>query len=353
MRPALSRISLRLVFSYILDWIFIVIVAVIGFGFYKVKPNRRPFSLTDPSISFPYTENETVSTAVLMVVALIAPAAIIAITTLLIPMSTKDQNVSRSSLWRYKLWEWNAGWMGLAVVCAWAWMATEGLKDLYGRPRPDMLARCNPDLSNITTYAVGGLGEKLAGAPTLVTWKICQNKSKVLANDGFASFPSGHSSFSFAGLTYLTLWLCSKFSIAFPYLGHSLLNQNPISPTHGSIRKRGAAPPVYMLVIAFVPVAVASFIAASRWFDYRHHAFDILFGSIMGAIFAWIGFRMYHLPITRGEGWSWAARSRRHAFFKCPRFPGEADGHPPIDTHDTRKTTRQDADVERAAENLV
>lgn len=109
-------------------------------------------------------------------------------------MSTKDQNVSRSSHWRYKLWEWNAGWMGLAVAFAWAWMATEGLKDLYGRPRPDMLARCNPDLSNIATYAVGGLGEKLAGAPTLVTWKICQNKSKVLANDGFASFPSGHSS---------------------------------------------------------------------------------------------------------------------------------------------------------------
>ncbi|EAW22896.1 phosphatase PAP2 family protein [Aspergillus fischeri NRRL 181] len=353
MRPALSRIPLRLVFSYILDWIFIVIVAVIGFGFHKVKPNHRPFSLTDPSISFPYTEHETVSTAVLVVVALIAPAVIIVITALLIPISTKDQNVSRSSLWRYKLWEWNAGWMGLAVACAWAWMATEGLKDLYGRPRPDMLARCNPDLSNIATYAVGGLGEKLAGAPTLVTWKICQNKSKVLANDGFASFPSGHSSFSFAGLTYLTLWLCSKLSIAFPYLGHSLLNQNPIGPIHGSIRKRGAAPPVYMLVIAFVPIAVASFIGASRWFDYRHHAFDILFSSIMGAIFAWIGFRMYHLPITRGEGWSWAARSRRHAFFKCPRFPIEADGRPPIDTHDTRKTTRQDTDVERAAENLV
>ncbi|KAF7118282.1 hypothetical protein CNMCM5793_007698 [Aspergillus hiratsukae] len=353
MPPALNRIPLRLVLSYILDWVFIVIVAVIGFGFSKVEPNHRPFSLTDPSISFPYREHDTVSTAVLVVVALIAPAVIIVIAAILIPISTNDQNVSRSSLWKYKLWEWNAGWMGLAAACAWAWMATEGLKDLYGKPRPDMLARCNPDLSKIATYAVSGLGEKLEGATTLVTWEICRNKSSVLTNDGFSSFPSGHASFSFAGLTYLTLWLCSKFSIGFPYLGHSLFNQNPIRQTDGSIRKRGAAPPVYMLVIAFVPIAVASFIAASRWFDYRHHGFDILFGSIMGTIFAWIGFRMYHLPITRGEGWSWAARNRRHAFFKSPRFPSEADGHPPIDMHGTQKTARQDADVERAADNLV
>lgn len=73
---------------------------------------------------------------------------------------------------------------------------------------------------------------------------------------------------------------------------------------------------MYMIIIAFVPLAVAFFIAASRWFDFRHHAFDIIIGSLMGLVFAWVGFRLYHLPIMRGAGWSWGARSPRHAFFK-------------------------------------
>jgi membrane-associated phospholipid phosphatase len=76
-------------------------------------------------------------------------------------------------------------------------MATEGLKDLYGQPRPDMLSRCDPDLSDIARYAVGGLGQRLEGAPTLVSWEICRNKADMLKYDGFASFPSGHSSCKF------------------------------------------------------------------------------------------------------------------------------------------------------------
>lgn len=84
--------------------------------------------------------------------------------------------------------------MGLGVAAAGVFMATQGLKALYGKPRPDMLARCDPDLSDIAAYAVGGLGPKLSGAPTLVTWKICQNKSDTVKVQGFSSFPSGHAS---------------------------------------------------------------------------------------------------------------------------------------------------------------
>lgn len=88
--------------------------------------------------------------------------------------------------------------MGLGVALAGTFMATEGLKDLYGKPRPDMLARCDPDISAINEYAVSGLGRRLAGAPTMVTWEICRNKGDdTLKVDGFASFPSGHSSSEF------------------------------------------------------------------------------------------------------------------------------------------------------------
>ncbi|KAL4913573.1 PAP2 superfamily-domain-containing protein [Aspergillus aurantiobrunneus] len=319
--PALPRghasFSIGVFLSYILDWILIVGIALIGYGFHRVEPNHMPFSLDDVNFSYPHAESETVRTSVLVVVSLIVPAVIIvAVCLLFTPGSSIDDSASRALVWRRKIWEWNAGWLGLALACAGVFMATEGLKDLYGKPRPDMLARCSPDLENIADYAVGGLGQRLAGAPTLVTWDICRNRADMLRMDGFVSFPSGHSSFSFAGLTYFSLWLCCKFSIKFPYLAHSPFTQDLRAQNRLAIRAQGAAPPIYLVIFAFVPFAVAFFISASRWYDYRHHGFDIIFGSVMGMVFAWVGFRLYSPPIERGSGWSWGARSRDHAFFK-------------------------------------
>ncbi|GLA48043.1 phosphatidic acid phosphatase type [Aspergillus niger] len=331
-RLSYQQFSKRLILSYILDWTLIIGVALIGFGFSQTTPNHRPFSLTDPSISFPHRGKDTVSTGVLAVVAIVAPAVIIIFVSFLFInpntttiAGTSGRNARKEILRRklmVKLWEWNAGWMGLGVALAGTFMATEGLKDLYGKPRPDMLARCDPDISAINEYAVSGLGRRLAGAPTMVTWEICRNKGdETLKVDGFASFPSGHSSISFAGLMYLALWLSAKFSIGFPFLAYSPLSHDLGRQDRGKIRNQGAAPPVYMLIIALVPIAVAFFISASRWFDYRHHGFDIIFGSVMGMVFAYIGFRLYQLPIIRGAGWSWGARSREHAFFMGVGLP--------------------------------
>ncbi|OXV10413.1 hypothetical protein Egran_01829 [Elaphomyces granulatus] len=266
--------------------------------------------------------NETVSPAVLIVVSLVAPAAIIVLLTLLVVPSPKGfSGAPQVLVWRHKAWEWNAGWMGLGISLAAVYMATEGLKDLWGR-----------------------LGKQMTGALNLVTWQICQNKSDQFKIDGFSSFPSGHTSFSFAGLTYLTLWLCSKFAIAFPHLAPMSRQYNykrPLTPEPGlpsssrdesevngfdasseqqslsiPLRSQGAAPPIYLQVVALVPLCIASFISASRWFNYRHHGFDILFGAGLGLLSAWIGFHLYHPSIHRGSGWAWAARSRTHAFFR-------------------------------------
>ncbi|KAI9376791.1 PAP2 superfamily-domain-containing protein [Aspergillus egyptiacus] len=317
-----ASFSFGLFLSYIFDWILIVGIALIGYGFHKVEPNHMPFSLDDPAISYPYRGEDTVRTSVLVVVSLIVPAILIAFLSLIFTPGASLGETSRALSLRRKIWEWNAGWLGLGLACAGVFMATEGLKDLYGKPRPDMLARCDPDLSNIGAYAVGGLGQRLQGAPTLVTWEICQNRDDdVLRYDAFTSFPSGHASFSFAGLTYFSLWLCSKFSIKFPYLSPSPLAQDLRPHNRFAIRNHGAAPPIYLVILAFFPWAVAFFIAASRWFDYVHAGFDIISGSLMGFVFGWVGFRLYSPPISRGTGWSWGARSRDHAFFKGVGVP--------------------------------
>ncbi|RAL11526.1 phosphatase PAP2 family protein [Aspergillus homomorphus CBS 101889] len=357
-----GRYSKRLIASYIIDWVLIIGIALIGFGFSRVSPSQRPFSLIDPSISFPHRDHDTVSVAVVAVVALIVPAVLIVLGALVLIRgptamaasqedTTSTRTAARARRWRYKLWEWNAGWLGLGIALAGALMATEGLKDLFGKPRPDMLARCDPDLSKVNSFAVSGLGSRLDGAPTMVTWEICRNQARELTHDGFSSFPSGHSSFAFAGLTYISLWLCSKLSIGFPYLAPSPLSQDLQRQDRGAIRKQGAAPPVYLLIVVFVPIAVAFFIAASRWFDYRHHGFDIIFGSVMGIVFAWTGFRLYHLPVMRGAGWSWGARDRSHAFFRSVGFPSHvcADNWATANYTHTRVKNRdrgQDIDLE-------
>ncbi|KAJ5811745.1 Phosphatidic acid phosphatase type 2/haloperoxidase [Penicillium riverlandense] len=316
-RDTVVRISKLLVLSYVVDWVFIVGTALIGYGFSKLTPNHHPFSLTDPSISYPYTKHETVTMRTLVLAAVVAPAVIILIVSLVFTpgSATAHARPSKSQILRRKLWEWNVGWMGLGVALAGVFLATEGLKDLIGKPRPDFLARCNPDLAKVAEFAVGGLGQRLQGAPNIVSWEICRTKTSLVRVDGFSSFPSGHSSFSFAGLTYLTLWFCAKFSIGFPYLTPFPVEEEETDEL-SSVRRRGAAPPVVFMLVAFVPFATACFIASSRWFNYRHHGFDILFGSAMGLVFAWIGFRMYHMPIRRGAGWAWAARSRGRAFFR-------------------------------------
>ena len=45
-----------------------------------------------------------------------------------------------------------------------------------------------------------------------------------------------------------------------------------------------------------------------------HHGFDIIAGAILGIASAWLGFRWYHLPISRGGGWAWAPRTYDRAF---------------------------------------
>lgn len=326
------------------------------FGYHS--PNKRPFTLANDDIAFPYKVNETISSTVLVVVALIAPAVIIFLVAfLLVPGPTVPDSTPRSLVWRRRLWEWFAGWTGLALSCATAWIITNGMKNLFGHWRPDLLSRCNPDVTNIANYAVGGYPNTTEGS-YVVTWQICQQTDQSLLDDGFRSFPSGHASFSAAGLIYLSLFLASKLTITIPFLaprpysnepsylstfpsrmnsssrtGHDLdssadpyhkgesieMQSNPrLSGAENSAvpaRNQSAAPPLYLLVAIAVPIFTSIYIASTRYADFRHHGFDLLFGFFLGTVTAICSFRLYHLPISQGAGWAWGPRSRDRAFW--------------------------------------
>lgn len=80
------------------------------------------------------------------------------------------------------------------------------------------------------------------------------------------------------------------------------------------IRYQSAAPPVYTLVLILTPVGTAIYVASTRFTDFRHFGFDLIFGSLIGITTAWFSFRWYHLPITRGAGWAWGPRSYQRAW---------------------------------------
>ncbi|KAI9716459.1 MAG: hypothetical protein M1812_005354 [Candelaria pacifica] len=337
----LLRASRRLILSYVLDWVVIIAGIGIGAGWSKITPNKRPFSLVDSSISFPYVTKPKISSAVLIVLSLIVPGIIIPIVTLLlVPGPTIPKGTPKSLIWRRKIWEWHTGWMGLGLSLAAAMLLTDGMKNLFGKPRPDMLSRCQPDVANLQDYVVSGYE---IGNGFLVSAAICQNTDTGTLNDGFRSFPSGHASYSWALLTYLTLFLCSKFAITIPFLAprpfvpetssppqpyppthsHSSKASSPTIPTpidtppnHANLepRNQSAAPPLHLLILAFFPLALATYISSTRYSDFRHHGFDILFGAIMGFLIGWFSFRWYHLPVRQGAGWAWGARSKFRAF---------------------------------------
>ena len=80
------------------------------------------------------------------------------------------------------------------------------------------------------------------------------------------------------------------------------------------MRYQNAAPPVYTLVLILVPIASAIYITSTRFTDFRHFGFDMLFGSLIGITCAWFSFRFYHLPISRGAGWAWGPRTYQRAW---------------------------------------
>jgi len=95
-----------------------------------------------------------------------------------------------------------------------------------------------------------------------------------------------------------------------PFAGPTAHNDADIAA-----RNQSAAPPVYLLVFAIAPVGAAVYICSTRFAEFFHFGFDILFGFFIGLVTAIFAFRFYHLPISQGAGWAWGPRSHKRAFW--------------------------------------
>jgi hypothetical protein len=156
-----------------------------------------------------------------------------------------------------------------------AYVITGTFKNAIGKPRPDLIDRCQPSVTSDPQPF--GLSNST----------ICKQTDKNLLNDGFMSFPSGHSSTSFSGLFYLSLYLAGKLHIL---------------DTKGE---------VWRVLIVTIPTIGAGLIAVSRIMDARHHPFDVISGSLLGILVAWGSYRQYfpRLSEWRAKGRAYPIRS--------------------------------------------
>ena len=263
--------------SYAGDYTGLLLLALVellvkSFG----EPFHQLFLLSDTRLQHPHADVETVPVVWLFAYAGGVPLLILALWTL---------------VWRRDAHKAHVTILGLAGTLLLTSFVTDVLKDAIGRPRPDLISRCKPDPT--------------APMNELVSISVCTETSHHLLHDGWRSFPSGHSSFAFAGLGWLALFFASQTRLLHP--GSHLLT----------------------VLLCFTPILAAALISISRLEDYRHDVFDVVCGALLGITMTYANWRRYYPGLTEkycDEPYSAPSGSGRTSPIGFQRVRDEEDG---------------------------
>lgn len=139
-----------------------------------ITPFSQHFSLLNYTIQYPYNENERVPILAAIIISGVFPIIVIAVYTLVIDGMFSHSGTGRSKYtFNQRLWELNCGILGLLLAQGSAFVVTGSLKNLCGKPRPDLIARCLPS-PGATDDPVFGLSSKA----------ICTQTNRALMQDG-------------------------------------------------------------------------------------------------------------------------------------------------------------------------
>ncbi|KAG0489233.1 hypothetical protein HPP92_008044 [Vanilla planifolia] len=238
------------------DWIILVLLGIIDIILNVIEPFHR-FVGKDmlADLRYPMKSN-TVPFWAVPLIAILLPILII------IGLYFKRKNV----------YDLHNAILGLLFSVLITGVLTDAIKDAVGRPRPDFFWRCFPDgidhYNNFTTSV------------------ICHGDKSVI-KEGHKSFPSGHSSWSFAGLGFLSWYLSGKIKV-FDRRGH-----------------------IAKLCIILFPLLCAALIAISRVDDYWHHWQDVFTGGSIGLVVSLICYLQFFPAPYEADGWG------PHAYFQA------------------------------------
>ncbi|KAE8333787.1 phosphatidic acid phosphatase type 2/haloperoxidase [Aspergillus sergii] len=206
-----------------------------------VTPFHRLFSLDNKAIQYPFAVVERVPVVWSIIYAGVTPFVIVLLW---------------AATFRPKPYKVQVTILGFLVALMLTSLLTDIIKNAVGRPRPDLISRCIPK----------------RGTPEnkLVAWTVCTQTSQHILQEGWRSFPSGHSSFSFSGLGYLSFFFSGQMHVFRPRTD------------------------LCRCLVALVPFLCALMIAISRLDDYRHDVYDVTCGSILGTVVAYFSYRRYY-----------------------------------------------------------
>lgn len=187
----------------------------------------------------------------------LSPTALNFLYALFIPLGVL---IAYNTITRASTHKHEATYLSLAISIVLSSLITDIVKNAVGRPRPDLLARCQPSADTKPNV--------------LVTIAVCTAPDGHTLQDGWRSFPSGHSSFSFAGLGFLSLFLAGQLHVFNYYSGGRDLSR---------------------ALVCLSPLIGAALIAISRCEDYRHDVYDVCVGSALGMTVAYWSYRR-HFP---------------------------------------------------------
>ncbi|KAI4357739.1 hypothetical protein L6164_001670 [Bauhinia variegata] len=229
------------------DWLILLLLIVIEVILYAIHPFYR-FVGRDmmEDLKYPMKDN-TVPVWAVPLYAVLLPIAVF----LFFYMRRRD------------VYDLHHSVLGLLFAVLITAVLTDAIKDAVGRPRPDFFWRCFPD--GVENY------DKWGGV-------VCHGKDSDI-KEGHKSFPSGHTSWSFAGLGFLCLYLSGKIK-AFDKKGH-----------------------VSKLCIVFLPLLAACLVGISRVDDYWHHWQDVFAGGLLGLVVATFCYSQFFPPPYNDDGW--------------------------------------------------
>ncbi|XP_042387137.1 lipid phosphate phosphatase 2-like [Zingiber officinale] len=230
------------------DWVILILLAIVDGCLNLIEPFHR-FVAQDMMTDFMYPlKKNTVPFWAVPILAVLLPFSII------LAIYFRRRNA----------FDLHNAILGLLFSVLITGVITDAIKDAVGRPRPDFYWRCFPD--GVPNYEPN------------TTRAICHGEKSVI-REGHKSFPSGHSSWSFAGLGFLSWYLAGKLK-AFDGRGH-----------------------VAKLCIVFLPLLAAALVAISRVDDYWHHWQDVFTGGFLGLVVASFCYLQFFPPPYDLQGW--------------------------------------------------
>ncbi|XP_022980684.1 putative lipid phosphate phosphatase 3, chloroplastic [Cucurbita maxima] len=213
-----------------MDWLMVLVLMFMYVGIYLIHPFKR-FVGRDVIAHLKYPlMSVTVPFWTVPLYAVVVPIAIF----LLVYMRRRDPYQLHNAI------------LGILISVLVTGVLTETTKNAVGWPRPDFFWHCFPNGNEVYDRR-GNV--------------VCHGKKSYVL-DGYKSFPSGHASWSFAGLGFLSLYLSGKLKVF----------------EHGSH--------VAKLLVVLFPLLVAYVVGIFMVNDYMHHPQDVFFGSLMGLLVA-------------------------------------------------------------------